>query len=83
MNLLVIFMNSKQCRMARVGLQWTVQYLSEVSGVNKNTISRFERDEGSNLKTVEAIEKAFLATGRVEFLGDSGVKVAQGPGLES
>jgi transcriptional regulator with XRE-family HTH domain len=68
-------MNSKQCRMARVGLEWTVQQLSEASGVNKNTISRFERNEGSNLKTVEAIKNALLATGRVEFEGDYGVRV--------
>ena len=68
-------MNCKQCRMARVGLGWTVQQLSELSGVNKNTISRFERNEGSNLKTVEAIKNALLATGRVEFEGDSGVRV--------
>jgi len=68
-------MNSRQCRMARVGLQWTVQQLSEVSGVNKNTISRFERNEGSNLKTAEAIKAALLATGRIQFEGDSGVQV--------
>jgi len=61
--------------MARVGLQWTVQQLSEVSGVNKNTISRFERNEGSNLKTAEAIKAALLATGRIQFEGDSGVQV--------
>lgn len=61
--------------MARVGLEWTVQQLSEASGVNKNTISRFERNEGSNLKTVEAIKAAFIATGRVEFEGDSGVRI--------
>ena len=67
-------MNSRQCRMARVGLQWTVQQLSEVSGVNKNTISRFERNEGSNLKTAEAIKAALLATGRIQFEGDSGVQ---------
>ena len=46
--------------MARAGLEWTVQELSDASGINKNTISRFERNEGSNLKTVEAIEKALV-----------------------
>ena len=70
-------MNSKQCRMARVGLEWTVQQLSEASGVNKNTISRFERNEGSNLKTAEAIKAALLATGRIEFDGESGVRVIE------
>lgn len=68
-------MNNKQCRMARAGLKWSVQDLADRSGVNKNTISRFERDGGSQMRTAEKIEKCFLATGKVRFHGADGVFV--------
>lgn len=67
-----------QIKMARTGLGWTGKKLSEESGVGLSTIKRLEQDDSFSsvsIQKVQAIEKAFLATGRVTFEGETGVSV--------
>ncbi len=64
-------------RMARAALNWTLRELEEKTGVNKNTISRFEAGREVLSGAIEALEMAFASEG-VEFLAEGdlvGVKV--------
>jgi transcriptional regulator with XRE-family HTH domain len=52
-----------QVRMARAGLDWSLEDLAEASGVHRNTISNFERgiyegEPNSLAKIRRALEKA-------------------------
>ncbi len=67
-----------QVRMARAGLKWSGQQLSEESGVGLSTVKRLEQEDGYpsvRIQNLQAIEKAFLSTGRVRFEGEIGVFV--------
>lgn len=62
---------SSQIRAARAMLKWSGKDLAEKSGVGFSTLMRLESFEGipsSNIKTLEAIKKAFESAG-VEFIG--------------
>lgn len=62
---------SGQIRAARAMLKWSGKDLAEKSGVGFSTLMRLESFEGipsSNIKTLEAIKKAFESAG-VEFIG--------------
>jgi transcriptional regulator with XRE-family HTH domain len=52
-----------QVRMARAGLRWTLIDLGKKSGVNPNTINRFEMGVGINSKKLRQIEAALLKAG--------------------
>jgi DNA-binding XRE family transcriptional regulator len=66
-------MNSKQCKMARAGLGWTVQTLADAAEVRPATISSFERKGTAQASTIKVIEQALLSTNRVRFEGSDGV----------
>lgn len=70
-----------QVRMARNGLKWSVQDLAERSGVGLSTTNKVDREDGFpsvRIQNLQAIEKAFLETGRVRFEGETGVFVDSG-----
>lgn len=64
-------MTSAQIRAARGLLDWSRRELAEKSGVGFSSLLRLESFEGipsSNVKTLEALKKAFEEAG-VEFIG--------------
>lgn len=52
-----------QLRMARAALDWTVRELATRTGVNKNTISRFEAEKDILAGSLREIEKVLLEAG--------------------
>ncbi len=52
-----------QLRMARAALNWTVRELATRTGVNKNTISRFEAEKDILAGSLREIEKVLLEAG--------------------
>jgi transcriptional regulator with XRE-family HTH domain len=61
-----------QCRGARGTLDWSMEQLSELSGVPMRTLLRFERGEGvPRASTVTAIRAALESAG-VEFIPENG-----------
>ena len=50
-------------RMARAALNWTLKELEAKTGVNKNTISRYEAGAAILTDTLQRIERAFKAAG--------------------
>ena len=63
-----------QCKMARVGLGLGVRDLAKLADVSPNTITRFERGENLQSRTVKAIKDALENKG-AKFLEDGSVKV--------
>lgn len=64
-----------QVRMARAGLDWSLEDLAQASGVHRNTISNFERgiyegEPNSLAKIRKALEKA-----GIEFTDGDGLGV--------
>lgn len=72
-------LSGAQCRMARGLLCWSVQNLADKSEVGTTTIKRVELIdgvlEGAQIRTLQAIAKAFTDTGRIRFEGVNGVFV--------
>ena len=66
-----------QARMARAALKWSVLDLQEKTGINKNTIVRFEAGKGILLSTAIKLEEAFAKEG-VTFVYEDGIR---GPGV--
>lgn len=69
----------RQVRMARAGLKWSGEHLAKVSGVGLSTIKRLEQEDGYpsvRIQNLQAIEQAFLNTGRVSFEGESNVTIS-------
>ena len=64
-------------RMARAALDWSLRDLEERTGINKNTLARFESGRGVLLSTAVKIEDVFVREG-ITFIYESG---AQGPGV--
>jgi transcriptional regulator with XRE-family HTH domain len=62
--------------MARAALGWSIQQLSGKSGVNRNTITKFERGEDVRTSTVNAMRLTLEAAG-VIFIDENG----EGPGV--
>lgn len=75
-------LSGAQCRMARGLMCWSVQQLADKSGVGTTTIKRVELVdgvlEGSQVRTLQAIAKAFTDTGTVRFEGVDGVFIKIG-----
>ena len=63
-----------QCKMARVGLGLGVRNLAELADVSPNTITRFERGENLQARTVKAIKETLEKQG-AEFVDVDGVKI--------
>jgi len=63
-----------QCKMARAGLDLGVRDLAELADVSPNTITRFERGENLQARTVKAIKEALEKQG-IKFLVGGGVKI--------
>lgn len=72
-------LTSLQCRMARVGLRWSVLDLASIAHVGHSTINRFENEQTrSNASTRAALRRAFEEAG-VEFIEDWGVGIRSLP----
>lgn len=56
-------MNVKQCRMARAGLEWTLDNLAGASGVSRRTVAKFEAGETVAPETVAKLQAALIAGG--------------------
>lgn len=56
----------EQCRMARAGLKWSLDDLTEASGLGRATIARFELGQAVSPETVAKI-RATLEAKRVKF----------------
>ena len=68
-------MTPKQCKMARVALDWTVRELAEKANVMPNTVSNFEKGRGAQINTAKALEQALVSSGKVRFEGNTCVCV--------
>jgi transcriptional regulator with XRE-family HTH domain len=65
---------SAQLRAARAMLKWSLEELSEKSGVGTTTLKRFEAASGvsnGNLSTFQRLRDVFEAAG-IEFIGSPG-----------
>lgn len=68
-------LTGKQCRMARAGLRWKVDDLTERAKVSKMSVNRLEGDVLKvNHATQEQIRRTFEKAG-VEFLDGDGVRI--------
>ena len=68
-----------QARMARAALNWSLLDVQERTGVNKNTVVRFEAGKGVLLSTATKLEEAFTKEGIV-FMFESEDRI-QGVGI--
>ncbi|MDE2113222.1 MAG: helix-turn-helix transcriptional regulator [Alphaproteobacteria bacterium] len=59
-------------RMARAGLDWTLNDLAKVAKVNPNTISRYETGRDIMSETLRKIEETLIAAG-VRFIDDGDI----------
>ena len=67
-----------QCRMARALLRWTEPQLAEAANIGRSTVRRIEVSEGIpsvHVSKIKAVHDALLATGKVEFIGTTGVNL--------
>jgi transcriptional regulator with XRE-family HTH domain len=62
-------MTPDQARMARAALKLTVRDVEELSGVKKDTVSRFEAGKEIGASAFQRLEKLYLAKG-VIFLNE-------------
>ena len=72
-------LTGNQIRIARFALRWSVQDLSEVSGVSVRTLKRIEANDGipsSSASSIHSLRKCLEAAG-VEFIGTPD----DGPGI--
>lgn len=65
-----------QCKMARAAVGWGVRELAKEAEVSVDTVSRLERGEDLQPRTLAAIRSALEAAG-VEFIAENG----SGPGV--
>jgi transcriptional regulator with XRE-family HTH domain len=75
-NRYIVTMNAVQCKMARAAVGWGVRELAKEAGVAVDTISRLERGEEVQPRTLAAIRTALEAAG-VIFIDANG----NGPGV--
>lgn len=54
-----------QARMARAALNWSLLDVQEITGINKNTVVRFEAGKGVLLSTALKLENAFAKAGLI------------------
>ena len=72
-------MTPTQCKMARVGLAWSADQLSEKCGISRITIARFESGQPVAVASVNAILAALEAAGAdfTQSAGKVGVTVPE------
>ena len=70
-------MKPAQARMARAALKWSLLELQEKTGINKNTIVRFEAGKGILHSTAIRLEEAFALAG-ISFIYEDETR---GPGI--
>lgn len=56
-------MRPSHCRMARAALNWALRDLEKKSGVNRNTISRYESGKDILSGSLRALERVFAEAG--------------------
>ena len=62
----------EQCKMARVGLGWSVQDLARHAKVGASTVNRFETGRAEPIMaTITAMQRALESAG-VEFIPENG-----------
>lgn len=66
----------QQCKMARAALGLGIRDLAKLAKVSPNTVTRFERGESMQERTLDTI-KAALEKAGVEFIPQNG----KGPGV--
>jgi predicted transcriptional regulator len=67
----------EQCKMARVGLGWSVRDLAQHAGVGSSTVNRFETGSVEPIAaTLAAMQRALESAG-IEFIPENG----GGPGV--
>jgi len=66
-----ISLTIEQCKMARAALGLGVRDLARLAKVSPNTVTRFERGESLNPRTIDALKAALEKTG-VEFIPENG-----------
>lgn len=66
-------MSPVQCKMARAAVGWSVVRLSQLAGVNKNTVVNFENGKDAYASTANKLHDAFLQTGLIRFEGENAV----------
>ncbi|MFK7732936.1 MAG: hypothetical protein AB8B48_15045 [Pseudomonadales bacterium] len=69
-------MNQKQCKMARVGLGWTVSFLAEKAGVAPQDILDFENGVRTLESRVHELKRTLTESNRVTFEGNCSVFIA-------
>lgn len=71
-------LSGAQCRMARALVGWSVQDLANKADMGTTTIKRIESQDAvldaAQVRTLQAIAKAFTDTGKVGFDGLDTVK---------
>ena len=75
---MIVVITGIQVRMARNGLKWSAQDLSDKSGVGLSTVNKIDREDGLpsvRIQNLQAVREALLSTGRVRFEGETGVFV--------
>jgi transcriptional regulator with XRE-family HTH domain len=71
-----------QCRMARSALRWKAQDLADRAHVSRNTVTRFELEQGPpNESTMVLLRQALEAAG-VEFRPDGSVRLREAADAE-
>ncbi|MFK8019128.1 MAG: hypothetical protein AB8B86_05095 [Pseudomonadales bacterium] len=70
-------MNQKQCKMARIGLGWTLPFFAEKAGVSPQFILDFENGVHESGRVLEAgvgkLRDILVASNRVTFQGSCSV----------
>ena len=56
-------MRPSHCRMARAALNWALRDLEKKSGVNRNTISRYESGKEILSGSLRTLERVFVEAG--------------------
>ena len=74
-----------QIRMARAALNWSAQYLAQLTQISHRTIIRMEKNDGfpqSTAANLHTIRKSFEAAG-IEFIGTPddrpGIRISSPP----
>ena len=70
-------MKPAHARMARAALRWSLLDVQKRTGINKNTIVRFESGKGILLTTATRLEELFVRAG-ISFIYED---EARGPGV--
>lgn len=77
-------LTATQCKMARAALSWGVRELADATGLNVNTVTRFESGKKANASTPKLIKQALEAAGLIFIDADetAGAGVREKKALE-